>query len=359
LTISQITVSGTGYSINGLATPTTLAAGASATLNAVFAPTIAGTLTGTVTITSNAPGSPTTITLSGTGTQAKLNLTPSSANLGSVTVGSANSQTIQISNPGNAVLTITQANVSGAGFSTSGLTLPLSVNAGSTSSFNVVFRPAVAGSVIGNLSLVSNAVGSPTSLPLSGTGVQASLTLSFSTTNISFGNVSIGSSSTDAVTITNAGNSNVQISGITVSGAGYTLSGASTPVTLTPSETMTFSVIFTPTVAGAVGGGVTVASNANGSPATITLSATGVTTVTHTVSLSWTASTTSGVVGYNVYRSTTNGTGYTIINSSLVAPVDYTDNTVANGTTYYYVTTAVDGSGNESSFSNQATAVIP
>ena len=73
----------------------------------------------------------------------------------------------------------------------------------------------------------------------------------------------------------------------------------------------------------------------------------------------WTASATSGVVGYNVYRSATNGAGYAKINSSLVTPVSYTDNTVANSTTYYYVTTAVDGSGNESSFSNQAIAVIP
>ena len=38
---------------------------------------------------------------------------------------------------------------------------------------------------------------------------------------------------------------------------------------------------------------------------------------------------------------------------------NYTDSTVQNGNTYYYVTTAVDGSGNESSYSNQASAVIP
>jgi len=35
------------------------------------------------------------------------------------------------------------------------------------------------------------------------------------------------------------------------------------------------------------------------------------------------------------------------------------DSTVQNGTTYYYVTTAVDASGDESVYSNQATAVIP
>jgi Carboxypeptidase regulatory-like domain len=79
----------------------------------------------------------------------------------------------------------------------------------------------------------------------------------------------------------------------------------------------------------------------------------------HTVALSWSGSTTTTVTGYNVYRSTTNGSGYAKINSSLVAMLAYTDSTVSNGTTYYYVTTAVDSTGAESGYSNQATAVIP
>ena len=299
------------------------------------------------------------VAVTGTGTQAKLTLTPSSANLGSVAVGSTGSQTIQASNTGNAVLTITQANVTGMGFSTSGLTLPLSINPGSSSTFNVAFQPTVAGSGSGSVSMVSNAAGSPSTLALSGTGVAATLTLSFNPTSVSFSNVNVGSSSTQGVTVTNTGNSNVQISGITASGTGYMLSGASTPVTLTPSQSMTFSVIFTPTAVGSASGSVTVTSNATGSPATIPLSGSGVQTTTHTVGLSWTASTTSGVAGYNVYRSTTSGSGYIKLNSSLVTLVSYTDSALTSGTTYYYVTTAVDGSGNESSYSNEATAAIP
>jgi len=308
---------------------------------------------------STSQGTNTVVAVTGTGTQAKLTLTPSSANLGSVTVGSTGSQTIQVSNTGNAVLTITQANVTGTGFSTSGLTLPLSINPGSSSTFNVAFQPTVAGSVSGSVSIVSNAPNSPATIALTGTGVAATLTLSFNPTSASFGNVNLGSSSTQGVTVTNTGNSNVQISGITASGTGYMLSGASTPVTLTPSQIMTFSVIFTPTAAGSASGSVTVTSNATGSPATIPLSGSGVQTTTHTVGLSWTASTTSGVAGYNVYRSTTSGSGYIKLNSSLVTLVSYTDSALTSGTTYYYVTTAVDGSGNESSYSNEATAAIP
>jgi hypothetical protein len=79
---------------------------------------------------------------------------------------------------------------------------------------------------------------------------------------------------------------------------------------------------------------------------------------THSVALSWNAST-SAVTGYNVYRSTVSGSGYTRINSVLVAVLAYTDTTVQNGITYYYATTAVDSTGMESAFSNQVSAVIP
>jgi len=80
--------------------------------------------------------------------------------------------------------------------------------------------------------------------------------------------------------------------------------------------------------------------------------------VAHTVALTWNTST-STVSGYNVYRSTVSGTGFARINSSLVAVLSYADSNVLNGTTYFYVTTAVDSGGNESAFSNQAQAIIP
>jgi hypothetical protein len=78
----------------------------------------------------------------------------------------------------------------------------------------------------------------------------------------------------------------------------------------------------------------------------------------HSVALSWNAST-STVSGYNIYRSTLSGGSYLRINSSLVAGLSYTDSTVQNTTTYYYVTTAVDSTGTESTFSNQVSAAIP
>lgn len=79
---------------------------------------------------------------------------------------------------------------------------------------------------------------------------------------------------------------------------------------------------------------------------------------THSVELNWQAST-SNVVGYNIYRGTTNGGPYVRINTTLVTPLNYTDSSVASSTTYYYVTTAVDPAGVESEYSNQASAKIP
>ena len=78
----------------------------------------------------------------------------------------------------------------------------------------------------------------------------------------------------------------------------------------------------------------------------------------HVVDLSWKASKSTDVAGYNVYRGP-DGVSWTKINVSLVPSTLYSDSTVANGTTYYYAATAVDISGDESSKSTVAKAVVP
>lgn len=78
----------------------------------------------------------------------------------------------------------------------------------------------------------------------------------------------------------------------------------------------------------------------------------------HTVSLNWTASTTPGI-SYNLYRSVVAGGPYSKLNPSALSSTSYVDSTVLAGQTYYYVTTAVDANNNESSNSNEASAVVP
>jgi hypothetical protein len=79
----------------------------------------------------------------------------------------------------------------------------------------------------------------------------------------------------------------------------------------------------------------------------------------HKVSLTWLASTTPTVVGYNMYRASVSGGPYTKLNSSLISSTNYVDSSVENGKTYFYVATAVDSGGIESTYSNQASANIP
>ncbi|MGH9710808.1 MAG: hypothetical protein ACRD37_09690, partial [Candidatus Acidiferrales bacterium] len=61
------------------------------------------------------------------------------------------SQTIILSNPGTANLTITQASVSGIGFSMTGLSVPVTINAGKSTTFNAVFSPTSVGNVTGSI----------------------------------------------------------------------------------------------------------------------------------------------------------------------------------------------------------------
>lgn len=357
LTISQVTVNAKDFGASGITTPLTLAAGQNAGMSVSFSPTASENITGNITIATS-QGASAVIPVSGTGVQPALSITPSSASFGSVTLGSPSTQTIRLTNSGTGTLSISQVSVTGSGFSVGTLSLPISLTTGQSTNFNVQFSPASAGSATGSVAIVSNAPNSPAAIALSGTGVTATELLSFNPTTLGFGSVNTGSSSTQGVTVTNTGNANVTISQVTASGTGFTLSGASTPVTLTPNQNLAFSVIFSPSSAGSVTGTVTVTSNATGSPTSITLSGTGVQTTSHTVTLNWNAST-STVSGYNVYRSTTSGTGYVKINGALVTALTYTDSAVQSATTYYYVTTAVDSSGTESTDSNQVTAIIP
>lgn len=79
----------------------------------------------------------------------------------------------------------------------------------------------------------------------------------------------------------------------------------------------------------------------------------------HTVTVTWNASTTSGLAGYNVYRSTVSGGPYSRITSTPTTALQFTDSAVTAGQTYFYVVTAVGGNGVESVTSNEMKATVP
>ncbi len=296
---------------------------------------------------------------SGGGGSGQLATNPASFNFGDVTVGTSKTQMFDLTNTGTVSVTVIRADVSGGGFSIANLALPQILGPGQSRSFSVRFAPPSVGTASGSVSLVSDASNSPTTVSLSGNGVQASAgQLTASPTNINFGDVAVGSSSTQTVNLLNSGNASLTISQANVTGPGFSISGLTLPLTLAPAQTSSFSVRFAPQAPGSVTGSVSLVSNTLNSPTGISLSGNGVGATARPVSLAWDPST-SVVVGYNAYRGGQAGGPYTKLNSSPIAGTTYTDNTVQAGQTYFYVATAVDLRGIESVFSNEAMAVIP
>ena len=104
----------------------------------------------------------------GGGNNGSVTSNPTTLAFGNVQVGSNASLSETVTNTGGSTVTISQANISNAAYSISGLTLPASVAAGKSLTFTVKFAPSAAGSASGNLTLVSDAANSPLTIPLSG-----------------------------------------------------------------------------------------------------------------------------------------------------------------------------------------------
>ena len=363
LTISQAAVSGAGFSFSGLSIPLTLAPGQAVSMTTTFAPKSSGSASGTLSLTYttklHGKVSPSTITtsFSGTGatTTAQLVANPASLNFASVQVGSKQTQFEVLTNSGGSSLTISQATATGAGFSITGLNLPLTLNAGASVTFSVVFAPQTSGSASGKITVVSNASNPTLTASLSGTGT-AQGQLALTPTALNFGSVTDGTklSRTSSFSATGA---SVTVSSAKLSNAEFTLTGISFPLTIAAGTSVPFTLTFVPQTSGLATGTLSFADNASNVP-TETLSGTGVAPTQHSVSLSWTDSG-SGIVGYNVYRGSISGGPYAKINSALDSTTTYTDTSVLAGHTYYYVTTSVNGSGMQSGYSNQAQAVVP
>lgn len=291
---------------------------------------------------------------SGGGTRA-ITVTPSAAGFGNVTVKTDATQTIKVSNTGTGELKIFGADIAGTGFSLSGLTVPTKLAAGSSMNFNVAFKPMVAGAEKGTISIKTNAGESAATVNLSGTGVEESIKLKVSETSLSFGDVLVSGSEAKDVQITNSGNANVAITGVTVSGSGFSVSGGSN-VTLAPNQSETVTVNFNPKSKGTLSGALTVSSNAPS--VKIELGGTGIQGGNHSVGLTWTAST-SATIGYFIYRRAGMTGSFSRLDSSVDPFTSFTDNNVIDGVTYFYVVTAVAAGETESQFSGEVSVTIP
>jgi hypothetical protein len=296
-----------------------------------------------------------------------VSLSPGSLTFASQVVdASSAAQAITVTNSGNAALTISGIAVTGANATDFAQTSTCgsSLAAGATCAINVTFTPNATGSLAAAVTLTDNATGSPQSVALAGTGASVGATKNaaggLSTSSLSFGSEAVGVvSASQVVTLTNSSSTAMTISSIALTGSGAAdFSQVSTcGASLAAAGQCTIVVLFTPSAIGTFTASLTVTDNAAGSPQSVSLSGTG----GHDVVLTWTASVSSGVSGYNIYRGTTSGgETSTPLNLLPINGTTYTDVNVTAGDEYYYVVTAV-GSNDaaQSSGSTQISATVP
>lgn len=237
---------------------TSLAVGASCTVTVTFAPTATGAQNATITINSNVPAA--TVSLTGTGVQAGVSLTPSTLTFGNQALNTASTaQVVTLTNTGTAPLSFSSLSLTAGAAHyqiTNTCTSPLA--AGASCTVDVVFQPTVIGAQPGTLSLVSNVAGSPHTVTLSGTGIAGVLTATPST--LAFGNVNVGSTGSEVITLSNTGSDSLTINTIGTLAAPYSVASTTCtlPQTLAVGASCTVTVEFSPTAHGAANATLTV-----------------------------------------------------------------------------------------------------
>ncbi len=367
-TLSSISSSSAAFAATGPTFPMDIAPGQTVPFTVTFTPMAAGSASGVIVVGSNASNAPTTVAVSGTGTQKQqpgmLSASSTNVNLGSVTVGKTATQSFTVTNTGGMTAILSSVSSSAAAFAAAGPTFPMDINPGQSVPFTVSFTPAASGAASATITVGSNASNAPTAVGVSGTGVApamaptissqpanqtvaagqtatfavtasgtgplsyqwnkngtaisgaisasyttpatasgdngasftvavsnsagsvtsnaatltvnaATLSLSANPTSLSFGSVNMGSNSSQSVTFTNNGNSDVTVSNVSVSGAGFNATGISAGQVVAAGKTASLSVTFAPSGSGSLTGNVTVTSNAANSPLSVGLSGTG------------------------------------------------------------------------------------
>jgi hypothetical protein len=350
-TVSAIGISAAGVTTSGATLPFNLMAGQSIGLNVVFSPSTAVWSGGKITFTSNASNPSLLVNIGAAGAQSDaLTAAPATLSLAAEAVGSQETLPVVLTNTRSGKVTLSGFTASGAGFTVAGPGVPLILDGGQSVTLNVTFTAQGAGESGGSIWISGPAA----SIPLTGTGTTTGQ-LSVTPAALNFGNVDIGSTAIQPLTMTATGAS-VTVSSATSSNAQFTISGVSFPFTIAAGKSAEMNVIFAPIKSVGSSGTLTVASNASDSQLADSLTGTGV-TPQYSVSLAWDAST-SSVAGYNVYRGTQPGV-YSRISKKLDPNTAYTDGTVVSGTTYYYAATSVSSSGEESSYSAPLQVAVP
>ena len=245
-----------------------------------FAPTLTGAQQGHIEVSSNAITAPDHVAVTGFGVESRLAATPSHLDFGSWPVGSSETRTVILSNPGTTDISVSGVTLAtGVAFSIgtdncSGMTL----TPGADCSFAVGFSPGRDGGASGVAEFASDAATSPGGITLTGSGVGTASEL-LTPTELHFGSQPVTTASVQkVVTLTNTGTADLNIGTISsdnpeFSVVGDTCSGQA----VVTAGTCEFGVIFTPNQAGGQSGGIEIPSDSATSPDHVSLTGIGVT----------------------------------------------------------------------------------
>ncbi|MGA2695493.1 MAG: choice-of-anchor D domain-containing protein [Terriglobales bacterium] len=296
----------------------------------------------------------------GGGTQTLPNLSATSnLDFGGIFVGTTQDASVTLTNNSisSQTITVSQLNFTGADYAlASNLSLPATVAAGQNLIVPVAFTPSTSGADDGTLVIVSDAADTNLTVSLSGAGVVTGA-LAYTPLALDFGSVTVGSRQNMSVILSNSplNNANIDIGQVSLAGADLSLSSPPVlPATLTPGQTLTVTVTFSPSTGGANAGSLTISSNAPNNGVTLPISGYGLAAnqlnaspttlsfgnVSTGNNSSLTGELTAGTSTITVYSASITGSGFSL--SGLDFPV-----TVSAGTSLPYTVTFAPTSSGE------------
>jgi hypothetical protein len=290
LTISRITGSGDfGFTSTCPISGSPVAPAGSCVFNITFTPLNAAAISGAITITSNAPGSPHTIPLIGTGTAvavAAIGVSTDALVFGAQTINiTSAAKNIVIANTGfsNLLLSSVVVDAPFSRIAVSTSTSPAdcggSVAPGSSCQLAIVYTPTIIGAQSGKLTITSNASELPLTISLSGIGTPVPVPVISISDSLAFGDQILSTISTvQNLNIKNTGASTLTITAIKLSGNNadnFAFSGQSACASIAPQGSCTLFVTFTPTTTGAKTAQINFTSNAQNAATVNTTALTG------------------------------------------------------------------------------------
>ncbi len=279
-----VSVTGAAFSKSGDGcSGTSVSIGNSCTFTVQFQPGSAGAQSGLASVTSNDPSSPFGVSLSGNGTLPQAS--PSPPVSFATAINTSDTQTVTLTNSGDAALVVQSAVLTGSSSFTKIITATpcggATLQPGEHCTVQIQFSPTGTTGQNGTLRFTDDSVGGSTqAVAITGTVLIPGIAAS-PANGLGFEQLPVGRlSNASTVTITNRGNANLHIGSIVIGGVNYKSFRlglqSCTQGAISPGDTCTVNVRFAPTKLGSRVASLLVRNDANGSASTLNLALTGV-----------------------------------------------------------------------------------